>query len=492
MPDKPTILFLAVIPPDWTPYLASKYGLARSFDLMPHKLSVLMLVAWLREHGCDGHYAWAESADEEGYRTLEEAVERIGPHAIGFSLVTEEFMIHYRIMEKLKQKFPNIPIIVGGPHATALPDHTIRTFPAVDFVAEGEGELTLAEWLPKVAGGAGKREFEKIPGLAFRNDEGAIVKTGARMSIDDINVLPDPAFDLIYDPEAPPDQSQTFPIVCSYGCYFHCTFCSVPHGHYRALDPARVVDRMERAHKQFGVDYFAIRDSFWPPKREWLDHFCDEVENRGLKIKFHLQTRAGMCTEEQFVRLRKLGAQAIAIGVEAGDPEILKSIKKGITLEMARKTMAQMNRAGVFSIAFFIFGNLGETRRTIQASIDFSRELNASLAFYHVLYPLPGAEAFQSVPDDLKDWWMGKPMPSICELDVPELEKLIKEAFLKYPLRWAYLRQHVLAGKLPAEFRSVARRLFLLHLRGYFLGLAERITPVRKMIRGMKRSMGRD
>jgi radical SAM superfamily enzyme YgiQ (UPF0313 family) len=249
---------------------------------------------------------------------------------------------------------------------------------------------------------------------------------------------------------------------------------------------------MERAHRQFGVEYFAIRDSFWPPRRDWLDKFCEEVENRGLKIKFHLQTRAGMCTGEQFARLRRIGAQAIAIGVEAGDPEILRSIKKSITLDMVRGTMADLNKAGIFSIAFFIFGNLGETRRTIQASIDFSKELNSSIAFYHVLYPLPGAEAFQSVPDEQKDWWMGGALPSICNVEVTDLVNLTREAFLKYPLRWAYVKQHVLGGRLPTEFRSIAQRLFFIHLRKYLLGMLERFGPMRVVIRGLKRASGRE
>ena len=148
--------------------------------------------------------------------------------------------------------------------------------------------------------------------------------------------------------------------------------------------------------------------------------------------------------------------------------------------------MEAINIVGIFSIAFFIFGNKGENRGTIQASIDFARELNASVTFFHVLYPLPGAEAFESVPDDQKDWWMGGSLPSICDLTADEFDKLSKDSFIRYPLRWAYLSQHVFGGNLERDFRNIARRIFIINLRKYILGMAERFAPLRALIKGLK------
>jgi len=488
MAVKPTILFVALIPKDYSPYLAASYGMERTFDLLPHKNAVLSLVAWLRENGCDGHYVWINALDEEGKATVEDAIALCEPDAIGFSLVTEEVMSHYEVIRYIKGKRPDLQVIVGGPHATALPEHTLRNFPDIDIVAVGEGERTLTEWLTRVSAGQRGYELGDIAGLGYRLEDGRIIVTEAREKISDINILPDPAYDLIFDPKAPPDERSAYPLVCSYGCYFHCTFCSVEHGHYRNITPEKVVGRMERAKRKYKVEYFAIRDSFWPPSREWLDRFCDEIENRNLKIKFHFQTRAGVLKEKHLGRLKKIGAQAIAIGVEAGDPEILKSIKKGITIDLARGTVKALNKAGIFSIAFFIFGNKGETRETIQRSVDVSHDLNATIAFYHVLFPLPGAECFEAVPDDEKDWWMGrgKGLPSICDLKVSELEKLATEAFIKYPLRWAWIRQHMLGGSLFQEFRNIARKVFTIHLRKYTLGMAERSAVMRSLILKLK------
>ena len=492
MARKPTILFVAIIPSDYSPYMAASYGMQRTFDLLPHKHSVLSLVAWLRDNGCDGHYVWIDKPDEVGFSVIEKAIDLCEPDAFGFSLVTEEMMSHYEVIKGLKERYPKIPVIIGGPHVSALPVHTLENFPRIDIVAIGEGERTLTEILVRLRAGQEIFELGDIPGVCLRDLKGEISKGPPRDGIKDINILPDPAYDLIFDTDSPPDERSAYPLVCSYGCYFHCTFCSVEHGNYRNLTPVRVADRMERAVRKYGVEYFAIRDSFWPPTREWLDKFCDEIEKRKMNVKFHFQTRAGTLTEKHNLRLKKLGAQAIAIGVEAGNPEILKAIRKGISIRQARETVESLNSAGIFSIAFFIFGNQGENLSTIQESIDLSLELNASVSFYHVLYPLPGAVAYDFVPRPDKEWWMGKaPLPSICEVPVQQLERLATEAFIKYPLRWEWLKQHVLSGRMSAEFRSIARRIYFVHLRKYLLGTAERFGPFRGAIRGVKSAVRR-
>jgi len=500
MLEKPTILFVSLIPRDYSPYLAKSYGMQRTFDMLPHKYAILTLVAWLRENNCGGDYVWVYGTDENDLAAIDDAISNLRPHALGFSLVTEEMIQHYRLIGLLKERHPDIPVVAGGPHVSALPEHTLKNFPKIDFVCVGEGERTLTELLFRIAAGHGDSGsqgrwrtdvLKQVRGIGFRDDDGAVIVNPGREQIRDINILPDPAYDLIYDENAQTDERSAFPLVCSYGCYFFCTFCSVDHGNYRSINPMKLAARIAWAQQEYGVEYFAIRDSFWPPSRKWLDEFCNEIERRGLKIKFHFQTRAGALDLERLLRLKKIGAQAIAIGVEAGDPEILKSIKKSITVDGARRAIKAINEAGIFSIAFFIFGNKGETRASIQKSIDLATELNASIAFFHVLIALPGAEAFEAVPDAEKDWWMGKsPLPSICDMSVDDMSRLATDSFLRYPLRWSYLSQHVIGGGLSPEFREIAKRLYSVHLRKFILGNMERVPFFRWVISNLKKLRG--
>ena len=492
MPDKPTILFIAIVPPFYAPSEVKNYGPERTFELIPHKHSVLALVAWLREHGCEGHYIWIYPDDKSGPQKIGNAIQEIKPDAIGFSLVTEEMVGHYPAIEAIKQKYPDLPVIIGGPHASAVPVETLKTFPLIDFVAIGEGEKTLTEWLTMVHEGRGISEMRDVAGLGFRDENGEIIITKPRETFKDINVLPDPAFDLIANPDSPTDKSSAFPIVGSYGCRFYCTFCAADHGNYRYMKPERIVNQLQNAQEKYGVEYFAIRDSLWPPTSEWLDEFCDLIEERKLDVKFHFETRAGILNVDQWTRLKKIGAQAVAVGVETGDEDMLKRIKKGITLDMVRETFRHLHEVGIFGVAFLMFGNQGETSESIRKSIKFNVEINPVLLSLAVFRPLPGTEAYEYVKEGDKDWWMRGPYPSICELTTDELHRLREDAHIRYPLRWRYLMQNVIGGNLPGEFRGVCWRSYKVHLRKYLLGISERSAILRPIIHGIKKIAGKN
>ena len=102
---------MAITPPEYAPLGIGRYGLPRTFELIPHKHSILSLVAWLRENGCDGHYVWYHPGDESGPLKVERAIRELKPDAIGFSLVTEEMLSHYQIIALIKARHPDLPVI---------------------------------------------------------------------------------------------------------------------------------------------------------------------------------------------------------------------------------------------------------------------------------------------------------------------------------------------------------------------------------------------
>jgi radical SAM superfamily enzyme YgiQ (UPF0313 family) len=491
MTKKPAILFIAITPHEYTPANVDLYGAERTFQLIPHKHSVLSLVAWLRENGCDGYYSWINRTDGENLAKLENFIRVKKPDAIGFSLVTEEIVDHYTIIKYLKDKFPELAVIAGGPHVTAMPVHTLQNFPLIDFVCIGEGEVTLTEWLKAVAGKKGPNEMRSINGLAFRDNSYGVVTTQPREKFTDINIIPDPAFDLIADADCIDNKSMAFPVVASYGCRYSCTFCQAANSSYRYITPRRFVDQIQRAQEKFGVDYFAIRDSFWPPTSEWLNEFCDLVENRELNIQFHFETRAGALNLGQLARLKLIGVQAIAVGVESGDPEILKSIRKGITPALARKTFDNLHKSGIPSVAFFMFGNQGETLESIRKSVDLAHELNSTLLSLSTFRPFPGTEAYNFVRDEERDWWMHGDVPTICELSNEDLDHIHEEVHIWYPMRVAYLVQNVFVSRLPGSFRKLAWQAFKVHLRKCILGVSEQSAFMRFLIHSVKRLVRR-
>jgi len=487
MPEKPSILFVAVTPPEYAPTNVNLYWIERRFHLHPHKHSVLALVAWLREHGCEGNYVWVNPGDPDGPAIIERAIRKHNPTAVGFSFATEELLSHYKVIRFIKEHHPDLPVIAGGHHVSAEPVHTLENFPDIDYVCIGEGEKTLTEWLKLIAAGADLKRMRDVKGLAYRDASYGIVQTAPREKFTDINVLPDPAWDLIASPDDPSNKTAVFPITSSYGCRYFCTFCAADHGNYRFVKPERMVDQIQHAQEKFGVDYFAIRDSFWPPSSEWLNRFCDLVEARGLKFNFHFETRAGVLNRGQLERLKIIGLQAVAVGVESGDPGMLKAIKKGITLQMARETFKLLHEAGIFTIAFFMFGNQGENADTVEKTIDFMHELNPTLCSPATFRPFPGTEAYQYVREEDRYWWMGSGYPTICDFTIDELHHIREEANVWYPLRVKYLAGQVLSRNHTPRHRKTAWNIFKVHLKKVAIGLSEQSRMVRSLIHGAKK-----
>ena len=483
MSDRPSVLFLAITPKEYAPSNVRNYGVSRTFHLIPHKHSILALTAWLRQHGCVGYYIWINPDDPDGLDRILQFIEDKKPDAIGLSLVTEELIAHHRLIEKIKEKFPHVPVIAGGPHVSAEPVHTLENFPLIDYVCIGEGERTLTEWLKMIAKGKSTKDMRQVRGLAFRDNSYGVAITSPREKFNDINILPDPAFDLIAQRERNLFRDSAFPLVGSYGCRHFCAFCAADHGNYRFMTPERIVDQIERAQREFGVGYFSIRDSFWPPSKVWCDRFCDLVELKKLQFQFHFETRAGTLDLRQMIRLKNIGAIAVAVGVESGDPDMLKAMRKGITLDMARRTFADLHKAGILSIAFFMLGFPGETYDTIDRSAEFARELNPTLLSLATFRPLPGTEIHRHIAEDDKYWWMKGEYPTVGEIPINELKRIHEEMHIRYPLNIAYLKQHVYASRLPAELRKVAYSAFRVHLRKYVLGILERYSITRELIR---------
>lgn len=331
---------------------------------------------------------------------LRQKLDEYRPELVGVTCVTLNYPIAARMLKVCKAFDPRIVTVIGGPHATFALEETLLRAPWIDVIAIGEGERTLVELAKAVHGGG---EIRQVDGIAFA-DGSTVVKTEPRPLIDDLDQLPMPARHLL-----PLARYRALGVPCtvitSRGCPYSCIFCS---GHrmfgrkVRFRSPGPVVDEIETLHRDFGFSHINIVDDTFMVNHSHASQVCDEILRRNLRVSWSAFGRVDNVNENLVGQMKEAGCELVLFGIESGDETILKTIKKGITLEQARLGVKTATGAGLKVFNSFIFGLPGESPDTARKSMAFAQELDhdygAKYAF-HVLAPLPGTELYMRAGD---------------------------------------------------------------------------------------------
>ena len=430
----------------------------RSRGCMP-PLNLLYLAAALRAAGHEAAlldlYARPMPLPE-----LLKAVEQHSPGAVGFASYTANIEEVYALAAAIKAARPSVTTIVGGIHASYLPEIALAC-PALDVAVIGEGERTIAELAGALAAG---RPLDGVAGLAFRKD-GAVVRTPARPGVGDINALPWPAWDLadfgdyyLASTRAVTDRPAAS-VLTMRGCAYSCAFCSHSfcYPEVKPRDPGDVVDEIEFLHRERGVGEFQFEDSTFTCLPGRALKICELIKRRGLDIVWSCNIRADNMTEELFAAMSGAGCRRVLLGVEAGTQRMLDAMKKGITLDQVRRTVAWAKRHGVRVNAAFMIGAPGETRESAWAAYRFALELDTDYVMFSSLVPSVGSDYFDLAvsqkkvdpatvkgADYITVYAEKTPLAQMSELGRSELAALMERFTRGYYLRPRYVLKRLL------------------------------------------------
>ena len=298
------------------------------------------------------------------------------------------------IIRDARRWHPGCLTVMGGPHVTFCAEDTLSAHPELDIVVLGEGEDTLVE----IAAEAGRgRNWRQIPGLVFREAD-TLVSTGKRPGPIDVNTLEAPARHLLalgrYRALGMPISMTT-----SRGCPHACIFCvgrKMVGAKVRYRDPVKVVDEMETL-AGYGFCQINVADDLFTADPGHCLAVCDEILRRDLKVKWTSFARVDTVTREVLQRMKDAGCQAVSFGIESGNAEILKTIRKGITLNQVIEAVTLCNQVGLLPHGSFILGLPGETGETLKETLAFGEELKKLGVSYgfHLLAPFPGTRVRQ-------------------------------------------------------------------------------------------------
>lgn len=387
---------LLIVPPMKKSEMFARGAEATASYLPP--LGLAYIAAYLREHGhhCEIYDGVVQPA------TLQSLCEHaLKFDIIGISVVTAYYLRAAELLHALQGYPQRPPVLVGGPHATNLPETLLAA--GADVAVLGEGEQTTLELVNVLAGRRrpllDKSALSEIAGIVFYDDAngGALVKTKRRQPIADLDSIPLPARDLlpmhmygtsIARSTATPSHS----MLASRGCTGRCSFCN--HTLFgkavRRFSPARVVK-----------EFFVLRDIYNAKSVAlWDDNFigdpvyAQEVLDRLIAEKFgipvSIEARADAVSLPILQLFKKAGGDYIAFGFESGSQRMLDNMKKNLTLDQMREAVVLAKEAGLKIRGYFMMGMPTETYEDIRLTINFAKSLDIDVASFTFLVPFPG------------------------------------------------------------------------------------------------------
>jgi radical SAM superfamily enzyme YgiQ (UPF0313 family) len=338
-------------------------------------------------------------AERLNNRQVIERIRAYAPRILGVTSNTCQIREASALLDLVKRNFPEIITVLGGPHVSALPEDTLKEHPSLDIGVLGEGETTITELCSALSAGT---KLNGVSGLVFR-EKLNIVTTPPRNLAENIDDLAFPdrdAFPIdIYNSHVIEYRAKPITsIITTRGCPYQCVFCSksVFGSRERLRSAGNVIAEMRELVEEKGYREIHIIDDNFTYDLERTREICNEIIARRWNVYFSLPNgiRVNNFDEDLAALLRRAGFYSLWFGVESGDPEVLKRIKKGIQLDQVRKAVSIAKKHDFFTGMYFVIGLPGSSPRSEKMSLDLARELDPDVMGVGIFTPYPGSEFY--------------------------------------------------------------------------------------------------
>jgi radical SAM superfamily enzyme YgiQ (UPF0313 family) len=325
---------------------------------------------------------------------------------IGIScMFSVNWVVNRRAIQAIRDRFPDKIIIIGGEHATAMPEYCLRDSGAIDYVVLGEGENTTTELLRALERG---EDPANVSGLGYLRDD-VYVASEQRKRERQIDRIAWPAWDLLpvetylgNTVSAALDCGRSMPIIASRGCPYVCTFCSSPvmWGRlWRARTPEDVIAEIENNVRMFQIDHVDFFDLTMITKRAWIVEFCEKMIERKLNVSWQIICTRSEAIDDEVTRLlKKAGCNFITYSPESGSDQVLQDIGKKVNKEAMLRSIASAYKAGMGVKLNYVVGFPDDRFVDILASYKMAAQAalrGAHDASFFAFSPYPGSQLFR-------------------------------------------------------------------------------------------------
>ena len=409
-------------------------------------IGLLNIAAYIREAG-EAVRIYDFVTDNEDFFDVLSA---FNPDIIGVTCVTPSVPYVLDLCRKIKAGRKDIPIVVGGHHATHCPSDFLRSG-VVDYIVRGEGEETFLDLINTISA---KSLLNSVKGINFLGDDGELITTPDRECFKNLDILPREAFDLLQNGESyfthkkpwdPFFGRRYLVFSISRGCPYQCAYCGCS-GSYRVCSPERIIDDISYYYKTYKINSFSLIDNVFTLSKKRVYEFCERMISSGYhkKVSWMISTRLDLVDNDLLKGMRDAGCEWIFYGVDSGVQKLLDGINKKITVEQMLGGIKMTKRSGIKIAATFILGLPGETFFDSLKTVLFALRLPVDLVSFGLATPFPGTALWDIAGGEVKihnegDWKNFMRVAGLKNYSLPYIPEGRKEWELKLILKLAQI-----------------------------------------------------
>ena len=333
------------------------------------------------------------------WKEVKNSIEQFNPSVVGISAKTQNFLSATIVAKLAKEINPDIKILVGGVHPT-MNGSKVLNFENIDFLVIGEGENTIVELLQALEKDT---ELNSVNGIVFR-DNGKIINTKPRSYVENLDLLDFPltnAPKVFKDFNKYPKEAFGY-IFASRGCPYACTFCeskSMWTRKVRYRSPENVVAELKQM-SEFGINKVNFDDDTFGISKKNIKTINNLMHDELPNMTYTCETLVQLAKDEDVVKdMKHGGCTATFVGIESGNNEILKKIKKTQTTDECIQAMRNLQKHDIESHAFIMVGFPSETEETFKETMDFIPKLKPDSIIFSIFTPYPGSDIYNECKD---------------------------------------------------------------------------------------------
>ncbi len=404
-------------------------------------------------------------AENKSWSDFERDLTNFNPDILIISITTPSLIIDLKACDITKKINPKILTIAKGAHFNICDKEILQQFPNLDAVIRGEYEITCKE--------LGSHSILKnINGITYRsNDE--IIRNPDRQFVENLDELPFPARHLIKNNLyiRPDTGEMQTTIITNRGCPFNCIFClaqQVSGRTVRMRSPENIILEIEQCIDQFGIKNFLFRSDLFTANLDWVKKLCEQIIKKKLKIEWACNSRVDTLDQETLRMMKKAGCWLIAFGVESGNEEILKKIKKKANVEKALRIFPLVRAADIKSSIYFLIGFPWDTPMTMKDNIRLAKRIDPDFIEIFYVYPFPGTELYNFALQNnlIKEGeiptasYAHPAMPGLY-MSIKEFDKWRRKILRSFYLRPAYIFRTLSRANSPKAFLNYIKYGFI-------------------------------